>query len=119
MLGDDRPAWTHHALLPGGNLGEHGVDLAGFIAELQARHPEQPAALPSRLAHAYGSVAAELLARPAGDEIAPGLFERELQYLVDHEWARSAEDVLWRRSKLGLHYTAAQQAAVARWLDAR
>ena len=119
LLGDDRPAWTHHALLPGGNLGEHGVDLAGFIAELQARHPEQPAALLSRLAHAYGSVAAELLARPAGAEIAPGLFERELQYLVDHEWARSAEDVLWRRSKLGLHYTAAQQAAVARWLDAR
>jgi glycerol-3-phosphate dehydrogenase len=52
---------------------------------------------------------------PLGAEVAPGLFEAELHYLHDHEWARSADDVLWRRSKLGLHYDAAQRAAVQTW----
>ena len=50
-----------------------------------------------------------------GEEVAPGLFEAELNYLHQHEWARSADDVLWRRSKLGLHYSPAQRAQVARW----
>ena len=50
--------------------------------------------------------------------MAPGLFEAELRYLHAHEWARSADDVLWRRSKLGLHMDAAQRAAVAGWCAA-
>jgi glycerol-3-phosphate dehydrogenase len=91
------------------------VDIAAFTAALQARHPGHPAARVARLALAYGSVATELLAAPAGAEVAPGLFERELRHLVDEEWAHSADDVLWRRSKLGLHYTEAQRAAVAAW----
>ena len=52
-----------------------------------------------------------------GAEVAPGLFERELRFLQDNEWAVSAEDVLWRRSKLGLHYTAEEREQVARWLQ--
>ena len=47
--------------------------------------------------------------------MAPGLHEAELRYLHDHEWARSADDVLWRRTKLGLHHSEAQRAAVATW----
>ncbi|MBY0367036.1 MAG: hypothetical protein K2X12_12390, partial [Burkholderiaceae bacterium] len=62
------------------------------------------------------SHAEALLATPPGAEVAPGLHESELRHLVDNEWARSAEDVLWRRSKLGLHLTTTQQAAVADWL---
>ena len=119
MLDGPRKPWTAHARLPGGDLGPHGVDIAGFTAALQARHPQRRAAEVARLALAYGSVAAELLAAPTGDEVAPGLFENELRHLVDHEWARSAEDVLWRRSKLGLHYTPAQRDAVAAWFGAR
>ena len=115
LLGDARRPWTHGAHLPGGDLGAHGVDFAGFTAALQARHADRPAALVARLARAYGSQAQALLAAPPGAEVAPGLFESELRHLVDDEWARSAEDVLWRRSKLGLHYTAAQREAVARW----
>ena len=53
-----------------------------------------------------------------GAEVAPGLFEAELDYLFQQEWARSADDVLWRRTKLGLHYTPAQRAAVAAWCTA-
>ncbi|RZL35491.1 MAG: glycerol-3-phosphate dehydrogenase [Rubrivivax sp.] len=114
LLGDARRPWTAGTRLPGGDLGRHGVDIAAFTAELQARHTGRPLALVARLAGAYGSDAAGLLAA-LGAEIAPGLFEAELRHLVDHEWARSAEDVLWRRSKLGLHYSAEQRAAVAAW----
>jgi len=53
-----------------------------------------------------------------GAEVAPDLYEAELNYLHAHEWARSADDVLWRRSKLGLHLTPAQRAAVAEWCAA-
>ena len=52
-----------------------------------------------------------------GAEIAPDLFEAELHYLHRHEWACCANDVLWRRTKLGLHLTPAQRAAVALWCD--
>ena len=54
-----------------------------------------------------------------GEEIAPGLHEAELAYLHEHEWARSADDVLWRRTKLGLHLNESQRQAVARWWAAR
>ena len=117
LLGGARRPGAAGTRLPGGDLGVHGVDIAGYAAALQARHPQRPASEVARLARAYGSLAAELLAAPAGAEIAPGLFENELRHLADREWARSAEDVLWRRSKLGLHYTAAQRAAVAAWFD--
>jgi len=59
------------------------------------------------------------VARPlARAQVARGLHEAELHYLQEHEWARSAEDVLWRRTKLGLHYGPAERAAVAAWCAA-
>jgi len=119
LLGDARRPWTHGARLPGGDLGPHGVDIDGFIATLQARHADRPPPLVARWAHAYGSQAEALLAADSGTEVAPGLFEVELHHLVEQEWARSADDVLWRRSKLGLHYTAAQREAVAGWFGTR
>jgi len=54
-----------------------------------------------------------------GQEIAPDLYEAELFYLKRDEWAMTAEDVLWRRSKLGLHYSAEQRQAVADWFEAQ
>ncbi|MBV8035601.1 glycerol-3-phosphate dehydrogenase [Roseateles sp.] len=116
LLGDARRPWTATARLPGGDLGVHGVDIEAFAAELQDRHADRPAV--RRIAHAYGGDARELLAAPRGREVAPSLFESELRHLVEREWACSAEDVLWRRSKLGLHYTAAEREAVADWLGA-
>ena len=55
------------------------------------------------------------LAGGLGAEVAPGLYEAELRHLYRNEWARSADDVLWRRTKLGLHYSPAQREQVARW----
>ena len=120
-----RGAWTHSAPLPGGDLSgwigapdRPDTDFARFVQAVAARHPHLPAPLLHRLARAYGSRIDMLLAQPLGAEVAPGLHEAELAYLHEHEWARSADDVLWRRSKLGLHMTEAQRGAVADWCAA-
>ena len=73
-----------------------------------------------RCARSYGTRVARWAGadgRHLGAEVAPGLFEAELNYLREHEWAGDADDVLWRRSKLGLHLDAAQRAAVAAWCE--
>jgi glycerol-3-phosphate dehydrogenase len=72
-----------------------------------------------RWVRSYGARVGLLLAAPLGEEVAPGLHEAELHHLHDAEWARSADDVLWRRSKLGLHYTPAQREQVAGWWQRR
>jgi glycerol-3-phosphate dehydrogenase len=113
-LGNARKPWTASACLPGGeivgggpsNEGVRGFD--AYVMELQRRYHWLPPALVARYADAYGSRAECLLSgctrvEDMGSEILPGLYEVELRYLVTREWARSAEDVLWRRSKLGLH----------------
>ena len=122
-LGEQRPAWTASALLPGGDLSawigapqRPDADIARFIADLARRHPAMPAALLARWARCYGSrIDLFLDGQALGAEVAPGLFEAELHYLHRQEWARSADDVLWRRTKLGLHYSAAQRRQVADW----
>ncbi|HEX7636932.1 MAG TPA: glycerol-3-phosphate dehydrogenase C-terminal domain-containing protein, partial [Burkholderiaceae bacterium] len=95
------------------------TDFARFEQAARQRWPRLPAALVHRLARAYGSRIEAVLGpgNRLGAEVAPGLFEAELHYLHDHEWARTADDVLWRRSKLGLHYGAAERAAVAAWCE--
>ena len=121
-----RPAWTEGAFLPGGDLSgwigaaqKPDTDFERFMVELGKRYPwldESPA---RRMARAYGSRIGEVLAQSApgmGAEVAPGLYEAELDFLGREEWATSAEDVLWRRSKLGLHYDAAQRERVAAWM---
>ncbi len=122
-LGERRPAWTESALLPGGNLTawigppqRPDSDMLRFVAALADRYPQLPAPVRERWARCYGGRVVLLLQSGAlGAEVAPGLFEAELDYLYQQEWARSADDVLWRRTKLGLHLSPAQQAAVATW----
>jgi glycerol-3-phosphate dehydrogenase len=126
MLGERRAPWTATAALPGGDLGAWAgapttppQDFARFVRALHARHPALPEPLLQRIAHAYGSRATLWLRDDLGAEVAPSLHEAELEHLARDEWALSAEDVLWRRSKLGLHYDAAQRAAVAAWFAGR
>jgi len=119
--------WTAQAPLPGGDLSrwiettrrpDH--DIARFENALAARHPELPRALCRRWSRSYGALVELLLnAGRLGAEVAPGLHEGELQYLCEHEWARSADDVLWRRSKLGLHLSDSERTAVERWFAQR
>ncbi len=119
-----RGAWTRDALLPGGDLRawigaprRPDTDFARFEQAARLRYPQLAAADVHRLARAYGGRIDAVLGNgdDIGAEIAPGLFEAEMHYLRDHEWARSADDVLWRRSKLGLHFSAEERAAVALW----
>jgi glycerol-3-phosphate dehydrogenase len=101
-----RPAWTGRATLPGGDLPD--ADFAAFLTELQAARPWLPEALAWRLARAYGTRVETLLGSARGladlgEDLGAGLHEAEADYLMKREWALSAEDILWRRSKLGLH----------------
>lgn len=133
-LGLSKGAWTANASLPGGDLrpwiGEPrrpDADFQRFAEAAQARYPDLPASLVRRLARAYGARIDKVLGGATqgtqgapgslGAEVAPGLFEAELRYLHDEEWARHADDVLWRRSKLGLHLTPAERRAVGSWCE--
>ena len=124
-LGSKRAAWTAGAHLPGGDLSEWigppvrpDTDFDRFLQVLARRHPELDPALLKRLARGYGAAISTLLADGLGAEIAPGLYEAEMHYLHTHEWARCADDVLWRRTKLGLHMTEQERARVLAWCDA-
>ena len=113
--------WTQTATLPGGDLP--GGDLEAFTGDQLARYAFAPAAMLRRMCAAYGTRIERVLrgARRLADlgaEIAPQLFEAELQYLRDAEWARNAEDVLWRRSKLGLTLGRDCAERVDRWFEA-
>ncbi|WP_459678546.1 glycerol-3-phosphate dehydrogenase, partial [Acidisoma sp. 7E03] len=111
----EAPGWTARAPLPGGDFPMQGF--AALQAEMAARYPFLPEAQLRRLLRAYGTRARLLLgeARSAadlGENFGAGLTMAELRYLVAEEWARSADDVLWRRSKLGLRLTPDQTARV-------
>ena len=100
------PAWTADAPLPGGNIP--GADFTAFLAGVQRRWPFLPDGLAHRLARAYGTRIDRVLGEAQtladlGEDLGGGLTAREVDYLVAHEWARTADDILWRRSKLGLH----------------
>jgi glycerol-3-phosphate dehydrogenase len=86
------------------------------------RYPQHRRALLERWARAYGSRVTQLLdesdsGNVLGREVAPDLYEAELRYLVAREWAVTADDVLWRRSKLGLRLHADAVRAVDEWLS--
>jgi glycerol-3-phosphate dehydrogenase len=114
--------WTAGATLPGGDLPNG--DAIAFADDLMRDYPFLGAAAASRLVRSYGSDARRLLgsACQAGDlghGFGYGFSERELDWLVEEEWARTAEDVLWRRSKLGLHLDRDAAAAISALLAGR
>jgi glycerol-3-phosphate dehydrogenase len=120
-LGRHAAPWTAGAKLPGGDLPEGSF--AVFLRTLERRYPWLPARLRLRCAHAYGTRLEQVLGGAAalgdlGREILPQLYERELEYLCREEFARSAEDILWRRSKLGLHLLGVDSGPLQRWLEA-
>ncbi|MBV8646361.1 MAG: glycerol-3-phosphate dehydrogenase [Paludibacterium sp.] len=118
-LGAALPCQSGLSPLPGGDMPTGGFD--AWVGLAKARYPWLPQGVLARYARAYGSRlervigAAKSLAE-LGVEIAPGFYEAEARYLVDVEWARSTEDLLWRRSKLKLHFSPAQMDDVADWL---
>ena len=114
-----RGAWTSGAALPGGEFPVDGV--AALIARIEAAAPFLSPAHVERLALTYGTRALALLDGAKSDAdlgraFGATLTEAEVRYLVQHEWARSAEDIVWRRTKLGLHLTPSEVEALRTWL---
>jgi glycerol-3-phosphate dehydrogenase len=112
--------WTATAPLPGGDMEDGDFDR--FLRTLRGKYPWLDAATGARLAHAYGTRAEAVLgdARSADDlgvEFGAGLFQAEIDYLIGQEFALTAEDILWRRSKRGLHLTPVERARVSAYLD--
>jgi glycerol-3-phosphate dehydrogenase len=113
------PGWTGTEPLPGGDLARDGAPL---LAQRIARSfPFLQIAHAQRLARAYGTRAWRLLGgaktfADLGLHFGATLTEAEVRYLLDHEWACTAEDVLWRRTKLGLRFDRDQAEALSRWL---
>jgi glycerol-3-phosphate dehydrogenase len=117
---DGRPGhWTVSRALPGGDMPN--ADFDAFLASFKARHRWLAAPLAERYARAYGTRAERILGgagrlQDLGHEVLPGLHAREIEYLRREEWAVTAEDILYRRSKLALHVPPGSETRLDDWL---
>ena len=129
-LGNHRGNWTEDACLPGGDLygkqpqNKSVREYEGFVYQLPNEFNWLPAKLIARYARAYGTRTKKLLAgrhalADMGEELAPQLYTAELEYLLKNEWAHNSADILWRRSKLGLHVPADTAHKIDRWIENR
>jgi glycerol-3-phosphate dehydrogenase len=121
-LGRKGPAWTRGATLPGGDFPETGYEAQ--VASLKKSYPFLDDALARRLTRLYGTRAAILLGSAEnitdlGRRFGDDLHAAEIDYLMDREWAVSAEDVLWRRTKLGLKIGKDEAEALAAYMAER
>ena len=115
-------AWTAGVALPGGDFAVDGV--ASMVADLQRDYDFLDESWARRLVKAYGTDARTMLGdakkrSDLGEDFGATLTEREADWLIRHEFARTAEDVIWRRSKLGLLMTREQVATLGDWMRGR
>jgi glycerol-3-phosphate dehydrogenase len=116
-----REGWTAKSPLPGGDMDVSAIP--ALSAELIRSYPFLSATHANRLAHAYGTRATKVLGSAKtladlGKSFGATLTEREVRYLMAAEWARTADDIVWRRSKLGLRLTADEITAIDDWIAA-
>lgn len=111
--------WTSRAPLPGGDLDP--PDLPGYVAALRARHPGLPSDWVAGIARRHGALAEAIIggaSQPSdlGRHFGAGLTAREVDYMMQREWVVEAGDIMWRRTKAGLHLNRQQQEALAEHL---
>lgn len=116
------PAWTARSTLPGGDL--QNADFASFEKDMQQRWPWLDARRLHRLLRAYGTRVDRIIdgavkTADLGEQFGADLSEAEVDYLLDHEFAGTTDDILWRRSKLGLRLDEAQCDNLRRYIDHR
>ena len=122
VLGKRGKPWTAGATLPGGDFDRQGFE--GLLAKFRRDYPFLSEAHARRLIRLYGTRAWKIVGRARGPldlgrVFGADLTEAEVAYLADTEWAREAEDVLWRRTKLGLRLDAAAAHAIDEFLKSR
>jgi glycerol-3-phosphate dehydrogenase len=120
-LGSRKAAWTATAHLPGGDFEADGQ--AGLRSRLGELHPYLQDDQIARFVRHYGTDSLRILDGSAspddlGKHFGAGLYEREVAWLMTHEWATRAEDVAWRRTKLGLRLTRPEMAELDAWMQA-
>ncbi|MGR6432547.1 glycerol-3-phosphate dehydrogenase [Rhizobium sp. PAMB 3174] len=120
-IGEKGTSWTAGATLPGGDFPPTGYEAE--VSRLKADYPFLSARHARRLVRLYGTRAWKLLgdakeAAALGHLFGADLYEAEVRYLVNEEWARSAEDILWRRTKMGLRLSAEERTALERYMTA-
>jgi glycerol-3-phosphate dehydrogenase len=113
------PAWTAHAPLPGGDFAVDAVEL--LVAQTRTSWPFLEEAYARRLVAAYGTRVNRILAAAKSlDDLGPAfgadLTAAEVRYLMTEEWALTADDVLWRRSKLGLRISPTERECLAQFM---
>ncbi|KQT86153.1 glycerol-3-phosphate dehydrogenase [Aurantimonas sp. Leaf443] len=114
-------SWTASATLPGGDIAN--ADFVGFAEELRTAYPWMPRPLIHQFGRLYGTITRQIVGGATsieglGRHFGGHLYEAEVRYLAANEWARTAEDVMRRRTKKGLHMSAAERADFTRWFDA-
>ncbi|TIU08302.1 MAG: glycerol-3-phosphate dehydrogenase, partial [Mesorhizobium sp.] len=119
FLGKRGKPWTANAPLPGGDFPATGFDEQ--VSRLKNAYPFLDQRLARRLTRLYGTRAEKLLGlaksnADLGRNFGADLYEAEVRYLVENEWAITAEDVLWRRTKRGLHFSREQTAALEEFM---
>jgi len=119
FLGKRKNAWTHQAPLPGGDLGYKNI--YHFTHAMQAEFPFLEQKYIERLARLYGTNIKIILHKVTciedlGQDFGSGLYQREVEYLIAHEWATTAEDILFRRTKIGLIMPAKNVAKLEKFL---
>ncbi len=115
-LGDN---WTDLAPLPGGDIG--GLSWAAYVEMMKKKYTWLPDELIDRYLHTYGSLTNTLLEnchqlKDLGEHFGCELYQREVDYLVEYEWALHSDDILWRRTKLGLQFNQISSEALDRYL---
>jgi glycerol-3-phosphate dehydrogenase len=122
MLKSTEGSWTEGVPLPGGEFPPDSLDTE--IALLRDAFPWLLRAHSERLFRTYGTRAHRILRRAAdyddlGRCFGADLYEREVEYLTENEWALTAKDVIWRRTKLGLRFSRGETSSLENWLKPR
>lgn len=110
-----QPSWTDGARIYGGAI-EHD-DFDAFLAEKQKKYPWLNPKMLERCCHAYGTHIDKVLhnadkEEDLGEHYGDHVYEAEIRYMINDEWARTLDDIIWRRSKLGLHISSATKLAL-------
>ena len=119
-IGPKGKSWTRGTKLPGGDFPADGFDK--LLSQILDEYPFLTKPQAHRMVRAYGTSIRNILKEAnsltdLGKDFGFGLTQIEVKYLIDHEWAKKSEDILWRRTKLGIRFSEKQTAVLGKWMN--